>query len=152
MLSDITMTLRSRIMSIAIATSALAATSAGLLVMIFGLASSLLDRVRDMPWTYWILSIALIGMVPVLIVVVTDRGRKPRNCEQVVGAVTVLTVLAAIRPLIVAFGLDQPAALAERAPWIALSLINVSFGALLVAAAEFSARRMKAEEPRQQKN
>ena len=143
-----TMPLKSRIMPIATATSALATTSAGLVVMIFGLASSLQDRVRDMPWTYWILSIALIGMVPVLIVVVTDRGRKPRNCEQVVGAVMLLTVLAAIRPLIVAFvGLDQPATLAERAPWIAISLINVAFGALLVAAAELCARRMRAEEP-----
>jgi uncharacterized membrane protein len=101
-----------------------------------------------MPWTYWIWSIALIFMVPVLIVVVTDRGRKPRNCEQVAGAVMILTVLAAIRPLIVAFvGLDQPAAFAERAPWIALSLINVAFGALLVTAAALCAKRMMAEKP-----
>jgi hypothetical protein len=118
------------------------------MVMIFGLASGLEDRVRDMPWTYWIWSIALILMVPVLIVVVTDRGRKPRTCEQVAGAVMILTVLAAIRPLIVAFvGLDQPAAFAERAPWIALSLINVAFGALLVTAAALCAKRMMAEKP-----
>ena len=71
----------------------------------------------------------------------------PRNCEQVVGATVVLTVLAAIRPLIIAFvGLDQPASLAERAPWIAMSLINVAFGAVLVAAAEICANRMRAEQ------
>lgn len=138
----------SRIIPIAAATSALGATCAGLMVMIFDLASGLEDRVREMPWTYWIWSIALILMVPVLIVVVTDRGRKPRNCEQVAGAVMILTVLAAIRPLIVAFvGLDQPAAFAERAPWIALSLINVAFGALLVTAAALCAKRMMAEKP-----
>lgn len=143
----------SRIIPIAAVTSALAATSAGLLVMIFGLAASLLDRVRDMPWTYWIMSIGLIVMVPVLIVVVSDRGRKPRNCEQVAGVVMVLTVLAALRPLVVAFvGLEQPATLAERAPWIALSLINVAFGALLVAVAALCARRMMAEEPSSQRN
>lgn len=143
----------SRIIPIATVTSALAAISSGLVVMIFGLASSLLDRVRDMPWTYWIWSLALIGMVPILVVVVTDRGRKSRNCEQVVGAAVVLTVLAAIRPLIVAFvGLDQPASLSERAPWISMSLINVAFGALLVAAAEICAKRMRAEQPSLQRN
>ena len=137
----------SRFIPIATATSVLAAISSGLIVMIFGLASSLQDRVRDMPWTYWIWSLALIAMVPVLVVVVTDRGRKPRTCEQVAGAVVVLTILAAIRPLIVAFvGLDQPASFVERAPWIAMSLINVAFGALLVAAAGLCARRVRAEQ------
>lgn len=107
----------SRVIPIAAATSALAATCAGLLVMIFGLVASLEDRVREMPWTYWIMSIGLILMAPVLVVVATDRGRKPRNCDQVAGVVMVLTVLAALRPLIVAFvGLEQPATLAERAP------------------------------------
>lgn len=138
----------SRVIPIAAATSALAAAGAGLITIIFGLASSLEDRVRDMPWTYWIWSIALIVMVPVLIVAVTDRGRKPRNVEHVAGVVMVLTVLAAIRPLSVALvGLEQSASFAERVPWIALSLINVAFGTLLITAAALCAKRMMAEEP-----
>ena len=138
----------SRVIPIAAATSVLAAISAGVLVMIFGLLANLEDRVREMPWTYWIMSIGLILMAPVLVVVATDRERKPRDCDQVAGVVMVLTVLAALRPLIVAFvGLEQPATLAERAPWIALSLINVAFGALLVAAAGLCARRIMAEKP-----
>lgn len=117
-------------------------------MVIFSLAASLEDRVREMPWTYWIMSIALIFTVPVLVVVATDRGRTARNCDRVASVAMALTLLAALRPLIVAFvGLEQPATLAERAPWITLSLINVAFGSLVVAAAALCARRIAVEKP-----
>lgn len=143
----------SRIIPIAAATSALAAVCAGLTVLTFGLASSLEDRVREMPWLYWKWSYALIVMVPVLIVVATDRGREARNCEQVAGIVMVFTLLAALAPLGVAFvGLEQPATFTARAPWITLSLLNVAFGALLVTVAALSARRLLAEDTASQQD
>lgn len=107
-------------------------------------AHRLADRVMDMSWLYWIWSMALAAMPVVLIVAFLDRGRKPEHFEGLTVFAVVFTALAASRPLFVAFqGLGPDASLADRAPWISLALINLAFGALIVAAAIICARSLR---------
>lgn len=129
---------------IAVVTSVVAAVAASASVLHFHHAHRLADRVMDMPWLFWIWSMALAAMPLALIVAFVDRGPKPEHFEGLTVFAVVFTVLAASRPLIVAFqGLGSDASLADRAPWISLALINLAFGALIVAAAIICARSLR---------
>jgi hypothetical protein len=129
---------------IAVITAVVAAVAAGLSMLHFHHAHSLVDRLRDMPRLYWIWSLMLIVMPVILIAALYDRGRSAKRFEVLSVFALVLAFIATSRPLVVAFaGLGPAAAMAAKAPWISLALINLAFGALTVAAAMICARTLR---------
>jgi hypothetical protein len=129
---------------IAVITAVVAAIAAGISMLQFQHAHILVDRLRDMPRVYWIWSMMLAAMPVILAAALHDRGRNARRFEILTSFAVILTVMAVSRPLTVAFaGLGPEAALAARAPWISLALINLAVGALVVAAAMICARTLR---------
>ncbi|MBU4136410.1 MAG: hypothetical protein KJ690_08350 [Alphaproteobacteria bacterium] len=129
---------------IAVITAVVAAVGAGLSMVNFDHAHSLVDRLRDMPRLFWIWSVLLTAMPVILIAALYDRGRSAQRFEFLSSVAAVLTFMATSRPLIVAFaGLGPEAVLAARAPWISLALINLALGASVVAAAMICARILR---------
>ena len=134
------------VVRVAIIVGVVAGATAAAFIVHFDLAANLADCVGAMSFRFWMWSLALLAMPVILVVAATDRGRRPEHCEQVAGATALFMVLGTSHPLIAAFhDLGADTSLADRAPWISLALINLAFGALVIAAAILCARRLRAD-------